>query len=75
MIDSGTDEMADDAPMTPKHHDRSDGGRFVSVARNELAVTARAFFAPVVGTVNVVRSLLSETPATPTRDHPKKDAA
>jgi hypothetical protein len=67
--------MADDAHITIKHRDN--GGGFGDIAREELSVTARAFFAPVVGTMNIVRGLLSEKhhsePAEPAP--PKKDAA
>ena len=59
--------MADDAPMTKP----SENGKFAAVARTELAVTALAFFAPVVGAVNVVRSLLAEASA-PTPPGPTK---
>jgi hypothetical protein len=66
--------MADDAPIIVKHRDN---GGFADIAREELSVTARAFFAPVVGAVHVVRGLLSEKhqpePVVPVP--PKKDAA
>jgi hypothetical protein len=52
--------MADDAHMPIKSdHRRRDGG-FADIAREELSVTARAFFAPVVGAVHIVRGLLSD---------------
>jgi hypothetical protein len=55
-----------------------DTDKFTDMARQELAVTAKAFFAPVFGAVTVVRGLLAEPAAMKRADHPptpKKDAA
>jgi hypothetical protein len=65
--------MADDAPMSTKRDDKN--ATFGEVAREELSVTARAFFAPVVGAVHVVRALLHETASAPKDKPPAKDAA
>jgi len=74
VIIAGT-EMADDAHITVKPRDHSGG--FADIAREELSVTARAFFAPVVGAIHVVRGLLSDIhqsePVKP--EPPKKDIA
>lgn len=77
MLDSGNRKMADDAHMPIKSGDRrrGDDGRFADVAREELSVTARAFFAPVVGTVNVVRGLLSDKHPEPPPPRKKPRAA
>jgi hypothetical protein len=43
--------------------------RFSEMAKQEFALTATAFFAPVVGTVNVMRCLfqgMGQVPPTPT---------
>lgn len=55
--------MSRDVHMT-KHRDNGD--RLSDIARAELSITARAFFAPVVGALNVARALISETSSHPT---------
>ena len=71
-VGSGTHEMADDAPMSVKHHYRetTEDIPLALVAREELSMTARAFFAPLVGTFHIIRSLLSEDVERP--EPPKK---
>ena len=65
--------MADDAHLTDRHQATDGETRFSDMAREELSVTARAFFAPVVGAVHVVRALLSERHGD--EPHRERDAA
>ena len=54
--------MADDAGMSfkPEVPPENSEVRFADMARQEFSLTARAFFAPLVGTVDVMRHLLRE---------------
>lgn len=72
------DDRADDAGMRA-NRDRSDSEPSLSdLAREEFGLTARAFFAPVIGAVQVMRFLFSGAVASgagapPPRQHPERE--
>jgi len=62
--------MADDGSMNIRPNPEPDTESLADVARHELALTARAFFAPVVGTYTVMRGLLLHEYGETKRDEP-----
>jgi hypothetical protein len=76
--------MADDAGMHRRDTPPAGHQSFADMAKEELGLTARAFFAPVFGAMHVMRVLLSADvapnhaapPPKPTPDrHHERDAA
>jgi hypothetical protein len=66
--------MSNGAEMTSKRKAVLPEASFSEIAKQEFALSAMAFFAPIVGTVNVMRSLLKGTGEIPPAPTTRVDA-